>query len=193
MDWESRLKELSGYDVSFEIKQGYYHIALVFDEGWDILMPDNENIYVEQRNGVYHYLGAIDTITIDDLFTAIEQTISYNMDLQRKLILFKQKTEEMQALFSTEDYETLKKLRFTFEKEHVKKTVKKTATKTEEKEKPAKKTTKKTKKEKGKPQTEENKKLEDIKEDITQIETKDYDQEEEIVTMSDEYFQELDR
>ena len=31
-DWENKLKELSGYDIGFEIKQGYYHISIVFDE-----------------------------------------------------------------------------------------------------------------------------------------------------------------
>ena len=193
MEWEKRLKELNGYNISFEIKQGYYHIALVYDDGWDVLIPDNENIYVENRNGFYHYIGSIDAISIDDLFNSIEETIAYNMDLQKKLILFKQKTQELQEIFSNEDYETLKNLKFTFEKEKVKKTTKKTKAKTQEKEKTAKKTTKRTKKEKVEPQLEEKKELEGIKDEITQLETTDYDANDEIVTMSNEYFQELER
>ena len=193
MEWEKRLKELNGYDISFEIKQGYYHIALVYDDGWDVLIPDNENIYVENRNGVYHYIGSIDVISIDDLFNSIEETIAYNMDLQKKLILFKQKTQELQEIFSNEEYETLKNLKFTFEKEEVKKTTKKTKAKKQEKEKTTKKTTKRTKKEKAKPQLEEKKELEGIKNEITQLETTDYDANDEIVTMSNEYFQELER
>ena len=193
MEWEKRLKELNGYNISFEIKQGYYHIALVYDDGWDVLIPDNENIYVENRNGVYHYIGSIDVISIDDLFNSIEETIAYNMDLQKKLILFKQKTQELQEIFSNEEYETLKNLKFTFEKEEVKKTTKKTKAKKQEKEKTTKKTTKRTKKEKAKPQLEEKKELEGIKNEITQLETTDYDANDEIVTMSNEYFQELER
>ena len=95
MDWEKRLKELNGYNISFEIRQGYYHIALVYDKGWDILAPDNELIYVQEKDGVYHYIASTDDVKLDEIFGTIDATISYNMDLQKKLILFKQKTEEL--------------------------------------------------------------------------------------------------
>ena len=57
------------------------------------------------------------------------------MDLQKKLILFKQKTEELQALFSDEEYEKLQTLKFVFEEIKPKKTQRKTKVKTETKEK----------------------------------------------------------
>lgn len=188
MEWENRLKELSGYNISFEIKQGYYHIALTYDDGWDVLIPDNENIYVEKRNGVYHYIASIDTAKIEDLFKSIDATIDYNMDLQKKLILFKQKTEELQALFADEDYEKLQTIKFVFEEIKPKKTQKKTKVKTETKEKNNKKPTKrKTKVKNEKPP------LESVNETITQVETTDYDENDEVVTMSGEYFEELER
>ena len=137
MEWENRLKELSGYNISFEIKQGYYHIALTYDDGWDVLIPDNENIYVEKRNGVYHYIASIDTAKIEDLFKSIDATIDYNMDLQKKLILFKQKTEELQALFADEDYEKLQTIKFVFEEIKPKK---RKAIKSQQKEKQRRKT-----------------------------------------------------
>lgn len=194
MDWEKRLEELSGYDISFEIKQGYYHVALVYDEGWDILSPSNELVYVEERNGVYHYIGEIGKIKMEDIFNSIESTIEYNMDLQRKLILFKEKTEELQELFATEDLEKLKKIKFIFmediEEKNVKK--KKTTTKKEKvakKEKQPKKTTKKTKKEEKK--TEITNESEEKAEII--MHEGFYDNNDDVVTMSDNYFEELER
>jgi hypothetical protein len=188
MDWENRLKELSGYDISFEIKQGYYHIALKYDDGWDVLIPDNENIYVEKRNGVYHYIASVDTSKIEDLFKSIDATIDYNMDLQKKLILFKQKTEELQALFADEEYEKLQTIKFVFEETTPKKRQNKAKVKTETKGKSNKKQAKKKTKDKD-----EKTPLESVNEAITQVETTDYDDNDEVVTMSGEYFEELER
>jgi hypothetical protein len=113
-DWENRLKELSDYDIGFEIKQGYYHISIVFDEKWEVLEPDNESIYVEKRNGVYHYIAPSDSVTIAEMFKTVDATIEYNMDLQKKLILFKKKTEELQEIFAKETLEVLETIEFKY-------------------------------------------------------------------------------
>lgn len=193
MDWESRLKELSGYNISFEIKQGYYHVALIYDNGWNVLAPDNEFLYVEERNGVYHYIGSIDDIKIEDIFKAIDATIEYNMDLQKKLLLFKQKTDELQQLFANEDYEKLQTLNFVFIEEKAnKKSTKKSNNKQTTNKKVKTKRTKKTEQ----PITE---KLEEVTEQNTDktclnsISTADYDDNEEIVTMTDTYIEELEK
>ena len=193
MDWEKRLKELNGYDISFEIKQGYYHIGIVYQEGWNVLAPDNEFIYVEERNGVYHYIGSINDIKIEDIFKAIDTTIEYNMDLQKKLILFKQKTDELQQLFANEDYEKLQTLNFVFrEEKENKKLTKKSNNKQTTNKKVKTKRTKKTEQ----PITEE---LEEVTEQNTDkislnsISTAEYDDNEEIVTMTDTYFEELEK
>lgn len=123
MNWEERLSKLNEYNVSFEIKQGYYHIALQYDNNWNILVSDNENIYIQEKNGTYHYIASTDSIKIDELFNLIDSTIEYNLDLQKKLLLFRQKTEELQEIFSTESYDKLKTIEFTFPKQ--KKSVKK--------------------------------------------------------------------
>ena len=84
-DLENRLKKLSDYDVGFEIKQGYYHISIAFDKDWEVLLPDNENIYVENRNGVHHYIAPTDAVTIAEMFKTVDATIEYNIDLQKKI------------------------------------------------------------------------------------------------------------
>lgn len=113
-DLENRLKKLSDYDVGFEIKQGYYHISIVFDKDWEVLLPDNENIYVENRNGVYHYIAPTDAVTIAEMFKTVDTTIEYNIDLQKKLLLFKKKTEELQEIFANETLEVLETIEFKY-------------------------------------------------------------------------------
>lgn len=182
MDWENRLKELNGYNISFEIKQGYYHVALVYENGWSVLTPDNQSIYVEERNGVYHYIASIDDVKIEDIFNSIDSTIEYNMDLQKKLILFKQKTQELQELFANEDYETLQTITFEINrKEESKKITKKTKPKTEKKEK----TTKKSKPNSKKP--------EETTEQPIENSVPDYDANDEIIMMGDNYMEELEK
>ena len=190
MDWENRLKKLNGYNVSFEIKQGYYHIALQYDESWAILDSDNENIYIQEKNGVHHYIASTESVKIEDLFNLIDSTIEYNLDLQKKLILFRQKTEELQEIFSKEDYDTLKTIEFKFTKKSVqKKTTKKPKKKTNEK---PKKTRTKSKQKTEVPKVEETNE-EIVKNQLNQIETPDYDKNDEVVIMNNEYFEELER
>lgn len=133
MDWEYKLKELSNYDIAFEIRQGYYHISIVFVDGWDVILPDNEDIYVEKRDGKYHYIASTDAIGINDMFASIEQTIKYNKDLEKKLELFKERAAELQEIFSKESYDKLKTLEFVFppQKKSKKKTTKDKKTTTE--------------------------------------------------------------
>ena len=186
MDLENKLKRLNDFNISFEIKQGYYHIALQFNEGWDVIMPENESIYVEHKNGYYHYIALIDNVKLDDIFKTIENTIDYNIDLEKKLVLFKEKTEELQKIFANEDYETLQTLEFKLgEKQELKKIIKRAKTTTKDKT-PKKTRTKKTTKK-------EEKQLEEIKENLTKIESVDYDKEEEVVTMSNDFIEELER
>ena len=124
MDWENKLKELGNYNIAFEIRQGYYHISIMYQDSWDIIMPENENIYLEKRNGAYHYIAATESVSIDNMFECVDNTINYNKDLEKKLELFKQKTAELQELFAKENYERLKTIEFVFPMQ--KKTRKKT-------------------------------------------------------------------
>ena len=195
-DWENRLKELSGYDIGFEIKQGYYHISIVFDEKWEVLEPDNESIYVEKRNGVYHYIAPSDSVTIAEMFKTVDTTIDYNMDLQKKLLLFRKKTEELQEIFANESLEVLETIEFKYG--------------LKKKEQPKKKRGRKSKK-----QEEESKKLtEECYNDLNELEKEEVtenkeneiqetkplnedngyiDNEEEVVVAQDGFFEELER
>ena len=189
-DLEKRLKELSGYNIGFEIKQGYYHISIVFDENWNVLESDNESIYIEERNGMYHYIASVDSVTIADMFKIVDMTIDYNIDLQKKMLLFKKKTEELQNIFANETLEVLETIEFKYG--------------LNQQEQPKKKRGRKPKK-----QMEESKKItEDLKETEEVIENKEneiqetkplnedsgyIDNDDEVVMAQDCFFEELER
>lgn len=189
-DLEKRLKELSGYNIGFEIKQGYYHISIVFDENWNVLESDNESIYIEERNGMYHYIASVDSVTIADMFKIVDMTIDYNIDLQKKMLLFKKKTEELQNIFANETLEVLETIEFKYGLNQQEQTKKKRGRK-------------------PKKQMEESKKLtEDLKETEEVIENKEneiqetkplnedsgyIDNDDEVVIAQDGFFEELKR
>lgn len=113
-DWQKKIKELGKYNITFEIKQGYYHVAVTFNQDWEILESENPSIYIEKRHGVCHYIAQIELLDIADIFKCIDDTIRYNEDLQKKLDLFKEKTNELQEIFAKEEYEKLLTIEFTF-------------------------------------------------------------------------------
>lgn len=113
---EDKLKELSEYNIGFEIKQGYYHISITFDKQWAILETQNANIHIEMRNGVTHYIASSDNTSIEDMFKAVSDTITYNTDLQKKLTLFKEKSDELREIFSKETLDVLKTITFQYGK-----------------------------------------------------------------------------
>ena len=188
-DWENKLKEVSGYDIGFEIKQGYYHISIVFDEDWNILEPDNESIYVEKRNGVYHYIAPADNVTIAEMFKTVDTTIDYNMDLQKKLLLFKKKTEELQEIFANETLEVLETIEFKYGLKKKEQPKKKRGRKPKKEEEESKNLTEELKEE----EVTENKENE-IQETETLNEDNGYiDNEDEVVMAQDGFFEELER
>ena len=189
-DWENKLKELSGYDIGFEIKQGYYHISIVFDEDWNILEPDNESIYVEKRNGVYHYIAPADNVTIAEMFKTVDTTIDYNMDLQKKLLLFKKKTEELQEIFANETLEVLETIEFKYGLKKKEQPKKKRGRKPKKEEEESKNLTEELKEEEEVTENKEN----EIQETETLNEDNGYiDNEDEVVMAQDGFFEELER
>ena len=202
MDFEKSLKDLSCYNISFEIKEGYYHVSLVFKENWEII-SDNDLISIVNRNGRTHYIGATDSVTIDDIFKLINSTIDYNTDLELKLELFKETTQKLQELFANEKLEVLKTIQFkvTRKKEKAKTETPKKEVKTKKKTTGKKtRTTKKIKEQNKLPKEEE---VTEETVDNTLISENNiydehysdlpYEEEDDIVTMEDGYMEEAER
>lgn len=143
MTMQDILIELSDYDVNCQIKNGFFMIGINFDKNWQILSPSNTQIEFVSQNGVWYYGASLKEVTFDEVFQCIKDTIEYNKDLERRLLLFQEKIDELRQLFKEEDFNKLKTLEFTFKtKEETKKSERKTNKK---KNKPKEKNKKETK------------------------------------------------
>ena len=155
MNLQDIMVKLAEYSVGCRIMDGYFLINITYKENWNVIPPENDKIEFAQKNGVSYYMAMINEVSFEEVFNSIKETIDYNIDLQKKVNLFKAKVDELQEIFAKEDLETLRTITFEYNKK-------------KEKRKYVKKT-EKVKKEK---------KLTEIKEEesnITLIETKDVD------------------
>lgn len=52
-------------------------------------------------------MAMINEVSFDEVFNSIKETIDYNIDLQKKVNLFKAKVDELQEIFAKEDLKHL--------------------------------------------------------------------------------------
>lgn len=125
------LIELSPYNVNCKIENGWFAIGVKFNSEWQILEPVNPLIEFLEDNGMQYYGASLKEVSFDEVFQCIKETIEHNKDLEKRLILFKEKVKEMQELFKSEDYNTLKTLVFKLKRKN-KKEIKEKKSETEE-------------------------------------------------------------
>ena len=123
------------------------------------------------------------------MFKTVDTTIDYNMDLQKKLLLFKKKTEELQEIFANETLEVLETIEFKYGLKKKEQQKKKRGRKPKKEEEESKNLTEELKEE----EVTENKENE-IQETETLNEDNGYiDNEDEVVMAQDGFFEELER
>ena len=157
MSLNEHLIRLSEYKIGFNIYEGTIIISVVYPKGWTVIEPENSPIQLQKDDGRYYYWIGIET-DVETIFELIDETIAYNKDIEAKAELFKEKIAELQQVFVTEDFETLKTLEFKVKKKQPKKQVSKKQEKQAEKEKIETKTenvTEDKKEEEQKPMSEE--------------------------------------
>ena len=121
MDLQERLIELSEYGANLNVANGNFVIKIKYDSKWSIIQPDGDEIAFyrdENDSSVYYYVAPV-SISIDKIFAAIDETIDYNKELEQKVVLFKQKMEELQDIFAKESLEVLNTLEFKVKKKKV--------------------------------------------------------------------------
>lgn len=116
MTMQDILLELSEYNVNCRINDGWFLIGVKFKNDWQVLEPTNDKIEFCERNGMQYYGAPLQEVSLDEVFECIKETIEHNKDLEKRLVLFQEKIKEMQELFKTEDYNTLKTLEFKIKK-----------------------------------------------------------------------------
>lgn len=115
MNLQDILMKLSAYSVGCRILNGNFLINIIYDDGWKVIPPENEKIEFEQRGNITYYAASLNEVSFDDVFESIKETIDYNIDLQRKVTLYKAKVDELQEIFANESLEKLRTITFIFD------------------------------------------------------------------------------
>lgn len=142
MNLQKKLIQLSEYKCSFKYVESYFLVSMVYPENWSIIPCEDKSIDVAEEDGVTFYAAPIET-DINKAFELIDDTISYNLDVEKKMNLLKFNINKLQEMFSTMDLEELETLEFVTTTPKVRKNTEKKSTKTK---KVAKKVTSKKKK-----------------------------------------------
>lgn len=114
MNLQDVMVKLAEYSVGCRIMDGYFLINITYDKDWNVIPPENEKIEFAQKNGISYYMAMINEVSFDEVFKSIRETIDYNIDLQKKVTLFKAKVDELQEIFAKEDLDTLRTITFEY-------------------------------------------------------------------------------
>lgn len=114
MKLQERLIELAEYGIGFNMYDGSYLVNITYKDGWSVIKPSDDTITFmsdKEKANTYYYSAPI-TTDMENVFTAIYETISYNKEMEQKLVLFKERIEELQEIFASEPLSRLKALSF---------------------------------------------------------------------------------
>lgn len=100
----------------------YFNEALIvkvnFPQKWQVYPSKDGNIKPAKSDnavGEYFYYGNMNTVTLDDIFGLIKETIEANKDAELKIHLLNDKANELKELFKSNPYEKLLNLKFVIE------------------------------------------------------------------------------
>lgn len=128
MNLQKKLIQLSEYKCSFKYVESYFLVSMIYPESWSIIPSEDRTIEVADEDGVTFYAAPIET-DIENAFKLIDDTIAYNLDVEKKMALLKYNIGKLQELFAEKDLEELETIEFTFKPKKIEKeptTVKKT-------------------------------------------------------------------
>ena len=113
MNLQKKLIQLSEYKCSFKYVDSYFLVSVTYPESWSIIPSEDRSIEVAEENGVTFYAAPIET-DIEVAFTLIDDTIAYNLDVEKKMNLLKYNINKLQELFGEKDLEELETIEFVF-------------------------------------------------------------------------------
>lgn len=144
MNLQKKLIQLSEYKCSFKYVDSYFLVSVTYPENWSIIPSEDMTIEVAEEDGVTFYAAPIET-SIDNAFTLIDDTIAYNLDVEKKMALLKYNIGKLQEIFAEKDLEELETIEFVFKPKN-KATVRKSTRRPANKKKDVKEATNKEKK-----------------------------------------------
>ncbi len=117
MKLEEKLISLSEYGIEFKTYKNNFIIAITYHDGWSIIKPSDEKIKFIRDNkkpNTYYYATEVsaDRTHLEGIFATIDETINYNKELEEKMILLKEKIDELSKLFVDKPISELRRLEF---------------------------------------------------------------------------------
>jgi hypothetical protein len=104
--------------IGFRVNKTTKIIDVWLNNDWEIQIPKQlAGIYVkkqkinEENNSIY-YIVYSESHDFTVLYNSVSSIIEYNLDIERKQNLFKDKLTELKNLFTTLSYEELKAIQF---------------------------------------------------------------------------------
>ena len=118
MDIQNRIKNIEPYFKGLEYIGEYVLVKILYKKKWSVLPSDNENvkISIDDDNKELFYYYSNKNIDCNNIFDLIDKTIKFNMESENKVALLKEKIEELRTIFLENDIDTLKRLKFSFDK-----------------------------------------------------------------------------
>lgn len=113
MNLQKKLIQLSEYKCSFKYVDSYFLISMTYPKTWSIIPSEDRSIDVAEEDGVTFYAAPIET-DIEKAFNLIDITVSYNLDIEKKMALLKYNIGKLQELFAEKDLEELETIEFVF-------------------------------------------------------------------------------
>lgn len=117
---QKALDALQPYVIGIRYLEGLVAVDAVFKEGWTV--PDDKFVKKEKGDAGMNYFmlySDVPNIGLDEILVYVDRVIKLNLEKEKKHDLLRAKVDELKILFSKNNLNTLKNLRFTFEQELV--------------------------------------------------------------------------
>ena len=123
MELQKRIDKAKPYFQLFNISENVAYSLMKMPSGWTV-PSDLSKVYGVQvkkdtasQYGVYFFVDLLEnTNGITAIFDAIDYTIEFNMTIEERTNIFKEKAELLKNLIYSEPIDKLKTLEFTFKK-----------------------------------------------------------------------------
>ena len=120
---QDEIMKLGGYFRGIEYYNDALIVKVIFPTNWKVYPSSDESIKPassDNSNGEYYYYGNVNSVSLDDIFSLINETIEANRDAELKIQLLTSKIKELQELFKVTPYEELLTLNFYTDKKEKK-------------------------------------------------------------------------
>ena len=102
--------------LGFRINKTFKIIDVWLNNNWEINDKDSDFVIQKQKENEdktkSYFIIYSEIANFEALFNKVSEIIEYNLDLERKQLLFAEKIQQMKALFNEMSYDELKNLNF---------------------------------------------------------------------------------